>query len=177
MANKEILLVVDVFSNEKAIDKEVVFQAMESALEMATIKRYANPIKVRVVIDRKTGDYKTYRLWDVVAPNSEINGDVEFPGTQILLDVARFDNPNAQVGDVVLEEIESVLGYSPKTVLSISAKTGQGVLELLEEIVHRVPPPQGETLPPEAELLYHALCSGRLLALPQLVAAATLSAG
>jgi N utilization substance protein A len=108
VANKEILLVVDVFSNEKAIEKEVVFQAIESALEMATIKRYANPIKARVEIDRKTGDYKTYRLWDVVAPNSEINGDVEFPGTQILLDVAKFDNPDAQVGDVVEEEIESV---------------------------------------------------------------------
>ncbi|MBL1262347.1 transcription termination factor NusA [Candidatus Methylomicrobium oryzae] len=108
MANKEILLVVDVFSNEKAIEKEVVFQAIESALEMATVKRYATPIKARVEIDRKTGDYKTYRLWDVVAPNSEINGDVEFPGTQILLDVARFDNPDAQVGDLVQEEIESV---------------------------------------------------------------------
>jgi len=108
VANKEILLVVDVFSNEKAIEKEVVFQAMESALEMATTKRYANPIKARVEIDRKTGDYKTYRQWDVVAPNSEINGDVEFPGTQILIDVAKFDNPNAEVGDVVEEEIESV---------------------------------------------------------------------
>ncbi|MEC4747791.1 transcription termination factor NusA [Methylomicrobium sp. Wu6] len=108
MANKEILLVVDVFSNEKAIEKEVVFQAIESALEMATVKRYPNPIKARVEIDRKTGDYKTYRLWDVVAPNSEINGDVEFPSTQILLDVAKLDNPNAQVGDVAQEEIESV---------------------------------------------------------------------
>ncbi|MGJ0486508.1 MAG: transcription termination factor NusA [Methylomicrobium sp.] len=108
MANKEILLVVDVFSNEKAIEKEVVFQAIESALEMATVKRYPNPIKARVEIDRKTGDYKTYRQWDVVAPNSEINGDVEFPGTQVLLDVAQFDNPDAQVGDVVEEEIESV---------------------------------------------------------------------
>jgi N utilization substance protein A len=108
VANKEILLVVDVFSNEKAIEKEVVFQAIESALEMATVKRYPNPIKARVEIDRKTGDYKTYRLWDVVAPNSEINGDVEFPGTQILLDVAKLDNPDAQVGDVVEEEIESV---------------------------------------------------------------------
>lgn len=108
MANKEILLVVDVFSNEKAIEKEIVFQAIEAALEMATVKRYPNPIKARVEIDRKTGDYKTYRLWDVVAPNSEINGDVEFPGTQILLDVARLDNPDAQVGDVVEEEIESV---------------------------------------------------------------------
>ncbi len=61
MANKEILLVVDVFSNEKEIEKEIVFQAMESALEAATIKRHANQIKARVAIDRKTGDYVTYR--------------------------------------------------------------------------------------------------------------------
>ena len=108
MANKEILLVVDVFSNEKAIEKEIVFQAIESALEMATVKRYANAIKARVVIDRKTGDYKSFRLWDVVAPNSEINGDVEFPGWQVLLDAAKLDNPDVQVGDVIQEEIESV---------------------------------------------------------------------
>jgi N utilization substance protein A len=72
VANKEILLVVDVFSNEKEIEKEVVFQAIESALETATIKRYGNQIKARVVIDRKTGDYITYRIWDVVPPNDRV---------------------------------------------------------------------------------------------------------
>ncbi len=108
MANKEILLVVDVFSNEKDIEKEIVFQAIESALEAATIKRHANQIKARVSINRKTGDYVTYRFWEVVDANSQIDGDVEFPETQILLEVARFDNPNAQVGDLVEEEIESV---------------------------------------------------------------------
>jgi len=108
VANKEILLVVEVFSNEKEIEKEVVFQAIESALEAATIKRHANQIKARVVIDRKTGDYVTYRIWDVVAPNSQIDGDVEFPETQVLLEVARLDNADVQVGDTVEEEIESV---------------------------------------------------------------------
>jgi N utilization substance protein A len=108
VANKEILLVVDVFSNEKEIEKEVVFQAIESALETATIKRYGNQIKARVVIDRKTGDYVTYRIWDVVAANDQINGDVEFPQSQVLLEVARMDNPDIQVGDTVQEEIESV---------------------------------------------------------------------
>lgn len=108
MANKEILLVVDVFSNEKEIEKETVFQAIESALETATVKRHANQIKARVAIDRKTGDYSTYRLWDVVAPNNQINGEVEFPSYQIPLEAARLDNPNAQVGDVIQEEIESV---------------------------------------------------------------------
>ena len=108
MANKEILLVVEVFSNEREIEKEIVFQAIESALEAATIKRHANQIKARVAIDRKTGDYVTYRQWEVVDANPACDGDVEFPTTQVLLEVARLDNPDVQIGDVVEEEIESV---------------------------------------------------------------------
>jgi N utilization substance protein A len=108
MANKEILLVVEVFSNEKEIEKEIVFQAIESALETATIKRHVNQIKARVAIDRKTGDYSTYRQWEVVDANPACAGDVEFPTTQILLEVAHLDNPAAQVGDIIEEEIESV---------------------------------------------------------------------
>lgn len=108
MANKEILLVVEVFSNEKEIEKEIIFQAIESALEAATIKRHANQIKARVAIDRKTGDYVTFRQWEVVDANPACDGDVEFPTMQVLLEVARLDNPDVQVGDVVEEEIESV---------------------------------------------------------------------
>jgi N utilization substance protein A len=108
VANKEILLVVEVFSNEKEIEKEIIFQAIESALEAATIKRHANQIKARVAIDRKTGDYVTFRQWEVVDANPACDGDVEFPTMQVLLEVARLDNPDVQVGDVVEEEIESV---------------------------------------------------------------------
>ncbi|MCX7107461.1 MAG: transcription termination factor NusA [Methylococcales bacterium] len=108
MANKEILLVVEVFSNEREIEKEVVFQAIESALEAATIKRHTNPIKARVAIDRKSGDYITYRQWDVVDVNLSCDGDVEFPTTQVLLEVARLDDPAIQIGGVVEDEIESV---------------------------------------------------------------------
>ncbi len=108
MANKEILLVVEVFSNEREIEKDVVFQAIESALEAATVKRHPNPINARVAIDRKTGDYVTYRQWDVVDANPSWDGDVEFPTTQVLLEVAQLDSPDIQIGDVVEEEIESV---------------------------------------------------------------------
>jgi N utilization substance protein A len=108
MANKEILLVVEVFSNEKEIDKEIVFQAIESALEAATIKRHAHPIKAQVVVNRKTGDYDTYRLWEVVEAIDPTTGRVEMPETQISLEVARLDNAKAQIGDFVKEEIESV---------------------------------------------------------------------
>jgi transcription termination/antitermination protein NusA len=108
VANKEILLVVEVFSNEREIEKDVVFQAIESALEAATVKRHPNPINARVAIDRKTGDYVTYRQWDVVDANPSWDGDVEFPTTQVLLEVAQLDSPDIQIGDVVEEEIESV---------------------------------------------------------------------
>ncbi len=108
MANKEILLVVDVFANEKEIDKSIVFQAMEAALEAAAIKRHENKIKARVCINRQTGDYDTFRRWEVVGPNDKVDGDVEFPGSQVLLEVARMDDPSVEIGDFVEEQIESV---------------------------------------------------------------------
>ncbi|HCT99588.1 MAG TPA: transcription termination/antitermination protein NusA [Methylococcaceae bacterium] len=108
MANKEILLIAEAFANEKEIEREVVFQAIESALEAATSKRYAGNVKARVTIDRKTGDYVTHRCWEVVAPNPDLPRDVEFPTSQILLEVAQFDHPHITVGEMVYEEIESV---------------------------------------------------------------------
>nr|WP_305888605.1 transcription termination factor NusA [Methylomonas sp. SURF-2] len=101
-------MVADVFANEKEIDKEIIFQAIESALEAATVKRYENPIKARVAINRQTGDYVTYRRWLVVAANPDINGDVEFPSWQVLQEVAQIENADIQLGDYVEEEIESV---------------------------------------------------------------------
>jgi transcription termination/antitermination protein NusA len=108
VANKEILLVADVFANEKEIDKEIIFKAIESALEAASVKRHENQIKARVEINRVTGDYKTFRRWEVVEANDEVDGDVEFPESQVLLEVARMDDPDIEVGDFVEEEIESV---------------------------------------------------------------------
>ncbi len=108
MANKEILLVADVFANEKDIDKEVVFQALESALAAAAIKRHENQIDARVEIDRSTGEYKTFRRWEVVAANDDIDGDLEFPESQILLEVAQMEDADTELGDYSEEEIESV---------------------------------------------------------------------
>ena len=108
MANKEILLVADVFANEKDIDKEIVYQALESALAVAAIKRHENQINARVEIDRSTGDYTTFRRWEVVAANDEIDGDLEFPESQSLLEVAQMDDPEIEVGDFIEDEIESV---------------------------------------------------------------------
>jgi N utilization substance protein A len=107
MADKDILLVVDVFSNEKDIDKEIIFQAIESALESATISRYEFPILARVSIDRITGENTTYRRWQIVEENAEFPGGIEFPTTQISLQVAQIDEPEMEVDDFVEDEIEA----------------------------------------------------------------------
>jgi transcription termination/antitermination protein NusA len=105
MNNKEILLVVDAVSNEKDLPKEVMFQAIESALEMATRKRYDMELDAQVVIDRETGDYDTFRQWLIVDDNDE---EFESEDTQIKLSDALKKEESAEVGAYIREAMESV---------------------------------------------------------------------
>jgi transcription termination/antitermination protein NusA len=101
--SKDFLLVIDSISNEKGVEKEVVFEAIEAALAQVTAKRYPEEVSIRVAIDRKTGDYDTFRCWTVVNHNQE-----EFASSkEILLDQAKELDPELEVGDVVEEPIES----------------------------------------------------------------------
>lgn len=108
MANKEILLVVDVVSNEKEIEKEVIFNAIEDALRTATIKRHDNRFDVRVAIDRKTGDYETFRRWQVVDADAEADGGAEFPEMRMSLEEAKKIDPAVQLGGYVERPMESI---------------------------------------------------------------------
>lgn len=101
--NKEILLVAEAVSNEKGVAREVIFEAMEQALAMATKKRYDEDAHIRVVIDRTSGDYRTYRWWEVVDDDT-----LAELGTQFTLQEAHEKNPALQAGDVYEEEIENV---------------------------------------------------------------------
>ncbi|PCI54648.1 MAG: transcription termination/antitermination protein NusA [Gammaproteobacteria bacterium] len=103
--SKEILLVVDAVSNEKALPRESIFEAMETALETATKKKYDGDIIVRVCIDRITGEFDTYRRWLIVAESDE---PMENPYAEISLAAAQYDEPELNVGDYVEDQIESV---------------------------------------------------------------------
>lgn len=103
--NKEILMVVEVVSNEKGVSKEIIFGAIEAALASATKKRNREDIEVRVAIDIKTGDYETFRRWEIVDDGVE---QLEFPTRQIRLEDAKKQNPEIQVGDFIEEPMESV---------------------------------------------------------------------
>ncbi|MGL6240711.1 transcription termination factor NusA [Aeromonas dhakensis] len=102
--NKEILLVVDAVSNEKAVPREKIFQALETALATATKKKYEGEIEVRVEIDRKTGDYDTYRRWVVIADQAAM----ENPYAEITLEAAQIEQPDIQIGEYVEDQIDSV---------------------------------------------------------------------
>ena len=64
--SKEILMVVDAVSNEKGVESSIIFEAIEAALAMATKKLHNENMDVQVVIDRDSGEYETFRVWDVV---------------------------------------------------------------------------------------------------------------
>ena len=104
--NKEILLVVEAVSNEKGVEREVIFQAIEAALETATKKKAQEEIDVKVEINRKTGSYSTTRRWLVIEDTSE--EIIHDPAITIHLNEARKRLPTVQVGDYVFESIESV---------------------------------------------------------------------
>lgn len=99
--NKEILAVVEAVSNEKALSREKIFEALESALATATKKKNGQDIDVVVKIDRKTGDYDTFRLWTVV-------DNVTQPLREITLEAAQYEDPSKQIGDYVDEQIDSI---------------------------------------------------------------------
>lgn len=104
--NKEILLVVDAVSNEKGVDKEIIFDAMEIALATATKKKHGGDVDIRVDINRENGDYETFRRWEVI-DDSETQ-QLENPERQITLSAAQVDEPEIQPGEFVEDQIESV---------------------------------------------------------------------
>ncbi|WP_343153328.1 transcription termination factor NusA [Buchnera aphidicola (Mindarus keteleerifoliae)] len=99
--NKEILAVVEAVSNEKALPREKIFEALEIALATATKKKYEQEIDVRVKINRKNGNFITFRRWKVV-------NEVVYPTKEITLDAAKFENVNVKVSDYVEDQIDSV---------------------------------------------------------------------
>jgi N utilization substance protein A len=102
--SKEILLVVDAVSNEKGVSKEIIFGALEAALASATTKRHGDEVLARVSIDRHTGDYETFRVWEVLDDDEEL----EFPEHQILHKNAIEINPEVEVGGQIEESMENV---------------------------------------------------------------------
>jgi len=102
--SKEILLVVEAVSNEKGVSPDVIFEAMELALATATRKRYDEDenLDIKVAIDRKTGNYETFRCWTVFDPtNEDFDEDRHLTPEQ-------GKEKGLEMGEVYREHIESI---------------------------------------------------------------------
>ena len=101
----EILMVVEAVSREKGVEREIIFAALEAALATATRKRYKGDIDVRVSIHRDSGEYDTFRRWEVLDDESDA---YEFMDRQILLSYARQKHPEIEIGEFIETPIEPV---------------------------------------------------------------------
>jgi N utilization substance protein A len=98
-ANKlELLQIADAVAREKSIDRQIVLESMEDAMQKAARSRYGQETEVRAEINPKTGEVRFSRLLLVV-------DEIENDATQILLPDARKKNPAAQVGDWIAETL------------------------------------------------------------------------
>jgi len=101
----EIIKVVDTVSEAKDVEREVIFEAIENAIASATKKKYEENMDVKVIIDRDTGDYKTYRQWMVFEDDSR---ELEDPDIELRMIDAVDVQKDASPGEYVRQEIDSV---------------------------------------------------------------------
>ena len=104
MDGKELFLIVEAISNEKNISKEDVFESLEEALAVATKKR--KEIDAHVEIDRKTGEFSTFRQWMVIDDKENFVDDDGTPFDPVLHIYAK-DANGVAIDDFVREPIET----------------------------------------------------------------------
>jgi len=102
--SKELLMVVEAVANEKGVPRAVIIEALEAALASAAKKRYPDEdVLARVVINPKDGTYETFRRWEIIADDAEM----ESPSFQLRLMDALDVRSDAVVGEFIEEQIEN----------------------------------------------------------------------
>ncbi|QCK84880.1 transcription termination/antitermination protein NusA [Phreatobacter aquaticus] len=94
----ELLQIADAVAREKQIDRQIVLEAMEDAIQKAARSRYGQETEVRAEINPKSGEIRLSRLLQVVDAIDNL-------ATQIATDEARRKNPAAQPGDWIAETL------------------------------------------------------------------------
>ena len=97
----ELLQIADSVAREKSIDREVVIEAMEDAIQRAARSRYGSENEIRAEIDATTGEIRLVRLLEVVET-------VDMEAIQIGIEAARVRNPAAEIGDFISEPLPPV---------------------------------------------------------------------
>jgi N utilization substance protein A len=146
--NRELIMVIEQLGREKGIDKEVLFEALETALLSASRKSLGPGDNVRIHIDRKTGDFRIYQRKQVV-------DEVTDPEAQIALADAKALNPEAELGvelellqDKPLQDLGRIAAQTAKQVILQKVRDAEreGIYsefvgkegQILRGVVHRI---------------------------------------
>ncbi|WP_373016904.1 transcription termination factor NusA [Thiomicrorhabdus sp.] len=103
--SKEVLAIVEIMANEKGVEKEIIFEAIETALATATRRSHNDELDARVEIDRHSGDYNTFRRWEVIEDDALIEDHVGWYIRE--MDAVDVD-PHIEVGQFIEEPMESI---------------------------------------------------------------------
>ena len=121
----ELLRIVEAVANEKSIDKEIVLESMESAIQKAALTKFGTENNIRVIIDRLSGEIKIQKVLDIVET-------IEDPSKQIILDDAQsIDKKNdLKIGDQIFEDLPQIdfgriAAQSAKQVISLRVKEAE----------------------------------------------------
>ena len=122
----ELLRIVEAVANEKSIDKELVIESMESAIQKAALTKFGNDNSIEVNIDRENGEIKINKVLEIVE-------SVEDPNKQITLAEAKKTNKEKKelkIGDKIFEELPQIdfgriAAQSAKQVISFRVKEAE----------------------------------------------------
>ena len=122
----ELLRIVDAVANEKSIDKELVIESMESAIQKAALTKFGNDNNIEVKISRETGEIKINKVIEIVEK-------VEDPSKEISLDLAQKSskkNKDLKIGDKISEELPQIdfgriAAQSAKQVISFKVREAE----------------------------------------------------
>jgi N utilization substance protein A len=131
----ELLQIADAVAREKSIDRMIVIESMQDAIEKAAKTRYGAETNVRAEINPKTGELRLWRLLEVVE-------NVEEYGRQISLKDAKARNDAAKYGDFVTEplppiEFGRIAAQSAKQVIVQKVRDAERD-RMYEEYINRV---------------------------------------
>jgi N utilization substance protein A len=97
----ELLQVADNVAREKGIERDEVLEAMEQAIQKAGRSKYGHEHDIRTDIDRTTGEIKLMRYREVADP-------IENEATQITLEAAQREKPNAEIGEFLVDPLPPI---------------------------------------------------------------------
>ncbi len=122
----ELLRIVESVANEKSIDKELVIESMESAIQKAALTKFGNDNSIEVTIDRKNGEIKIKKVFEIVEKPEDVSREITLEQAKKI----EKQNKDLKVGDKIFEELPQIdfgriAAQSAKQVISQRVKEAE----------------------------------------------------